>query len=134
MARFFLVCGALVMALGVALGAYAAHAAKGAAHPEAARLLQTAVQYQLIHGLGILAVGILARRHASRWLAAAGGLLLAGLALFCGSLWVLALTTQSLGPAAPLGGLAFIAGWIAFAIHALKIRVRDELSERENRP
>ena len=119
MARVLLFCGAMVMALGVALGAYAAHAAKGAAHPEAARLLQTAVQYQLVHGIGILVVALLARREASRWLAAAGGLLGAGVVLFCGSLWVLALTLRSLGPAAPLGGLAFIAGWIALAVHGI---------------
>jgi len=122
MSRFFLACGALVMALGVALGAYAAHAAKGAAHPEAARLLQTAVQYQLVHGLGILAVGVLARWGLSAWLVASGALLVSGVVLFCGSLWVLALTAHSLGPAAPLGGLAFIAGWLALAIHALRIR------------
>ncbi|HEX7404002.1 MAG TPA: DUF423 domain-containing protein [Usitatibacter sp.] len=122
MSRFFLACGALVMASGVALGAYAAHAAKGATHPEAARLLHTAVQYQLVHGLGILAVGVLARWGSSPWLAAAGGLLIAGVALFCGSLWVLALAMHSLGPAAPLGGIAFIAGWLALAIHALRIR------------
>jgi uncharacterized membrane protein YgdD (TMEM256/DUF423 family) len=119
MARSFLVLGAFVMALGVALGAYAAHAAKGAAHPEAARLLQTAVQYQLIHGIGIVAVGILARWTPSRWLLASGALLLAGVAFFCGSLWVLALAGHSLGPVAPLGGIAFIAGWLALAVHAL---------------
>jgi uncharacterized membrane protein YgdD (TMEM256/DUF423 family) len=122
MSRFFLVCGALVMASGVALGAYAAHATKGPVHPEAARLLQTAVQYQLIHGIGILVVAMAARSGSSRWLAAAGGLLLAGVVLFCGSLWALALATQSLGPAAPLGGLAFIAGWLALAVYALRMR------------
>jgi uncharacterized membrane protein YgdD (TMEM256/DUF423 family) len=122
MSRLFVVSGALVMALGVALGAYAAHASRGAAHPEAARLLQTAVQYQLIHGIGILAVGLVARWGTSAWLAASGVLLLAGVALFCGSLWVLALTAQSLGPAAPLGGLALIAGWLTLAIHAAVIR------------
>ena len=120
MARIFLVCGALVMASGVALGAYAAHAAKGAAHPEAARLLQTAVQYQLIHGLGILAVGIVVRWGGSAWLTAAGALMIVGVVCFCGSLWVLALTARSLGPIAPIGGLAFIAAWLALAFHALK--------------
>ncbi len=109
MPRFFLVAGALVMALGVALGAYAAHASRNALHPDAARLLQTAVQYQLIHGLGLIAVGLLARSARSRWLTAAGGLLLAGIVLFCGSLWVLALSLHSLGPVAPLGGIAMIA-------------------------
>lgn len=107
------------MALGVGLGAYAAHAAKGAAHPDAARLLQTAVQYQLIHGIGILVAGLLARPAPSVWLAASGGLLLAGVVLFCGSLWVLAVTMHSLGPAAPLGGLAFIAGWLSLAVASL---------------
>ena len=118
MPRFFLVAGALVMALGVALGADAAHASRSALHPDAARLLQTAVQYQLIHGLGVIAVGVLARSASSRWLAAAGGLLLGGIVLFCGSLWVLALTMRSLGPVAPLGGIAMIGGWIALAVHA----------------
>ena len=122
MSRFFLACGALLMASGIALGAYAAHAAKGAAHPEAARLLQTAVQYQLIHGIGVLIVGLVARWGSSAWLVASGALLLSGVILFCGSLWVLALTAHSLGPAAPLGGLAFISGWLALAIHAARIR------------
>ena len=108
------------MALAVALGAYAAHAAKGAAHPEAARLLQTAVLYQLVHGIGLLVAGVLGRLAASRWLWAAGALHALGIVLFCGSLWVLALTGQSLGVAAPLGGLAFIAGWIAMAVHAMR--------------
>ncbi len=120
MSRFFLVAGALVMALGVALGAYSAHAAKAAAHPEAARLLQTAVQYQLIHGLGLLFVGVLARAGTSRWLVAAGALILLGVFWFCGSLWWLALTTHSLGPLAPLGGLSMIAGWIALAVAACR--------------
>ena len=120
--RFFLVAGALATALGVALGAYSAHAAKDAAHPEAARLLQTAVQYQLIHGIGILVVGLVARWGSSPWLVASGALLLSGVVLFCGSLWVLALTTHSLGPAAPLGGIAFIAGWLALVIHAAVVR------------
>ena len=122
MARFFLACGALVMALGIALGAVSAHAAHGASHPDAARLLQTAVSYQLVNGLGVVAVGLLARQAPSRWLAAAGGLLLAGIAMFCGALWWLAFTARSAGPVAPIGGTAFIAGWLALAAHALTRR------------
>ena len=117
-ARILLGGGALVMALGVVLGAMAAHASKGAAHPEAARLMQTAVQYQLVHGLGILLCGVLARNAASPWVMAAGVLLFLGVLLFCGSLWYLAMRGQSLGPVAPLGGIAFIAGWLALAIFA----------------
>jgi uncharacterized membrane protein YgdD (TMEM256/DUF423 family) len=122
MSRIFVVLGALVMASGVALGAYAAHAAKGAAHPEAARLLQTAVQYQLVHGLGLVAVGLIAKWGSSRWLVAAGALMATGVLCFCGSLWTLALTQYSLGPAAPLGGLAFIAAWLSLALPAMSVR------------
>jgi len=119
MARAFLIAGAVAMALGVALGAYAAHAAKGAVHPDAARLLQSAVLYQLVHGMGVIAVALVARTQPSAWLLGAGALLLAGIVLFCGALWILALTGRSLGPVAPTGGMAFIAGWLCLAIHAL---------------
>jgi uncharacterized membrane protein YgdD (TMEM256/DUF423 family) len=118
--RLFIAGGALLLALAVAGGAYSAHAAKAAAHAEAARLLQTAVLYHLVHAMGILIVGVVARGGSSPWLAAAGLLLFAGIVLFCGSLWVLALTARSLGAAAPLGGMCFIAGWLALAVHALR--------------
>jgi len=117
-ARFLLGSGALVMALGVILGAISAHASKGAAHADAQRLMQTAVLYQLVHGLGLLVIGTLARNAASMWLVAAGVLLVLGVLFFCGSLWYLALTGRSLGPIAPLGGLCFIAGWLALAAFA----------------
>jgi len=114
--RAILAAGAIAMAAGVALGADAAHAGKDAVHPEAARLLLTAVQYHLVHGLGILAIGLASRGDAAaRRYAIAAALLLAGIVLFCGSLWYLALTGHSPGAVAPAGGLAFIAGWIAFA-------------------
>jgi uncharacterized membrane protein YgdD (TMEM256/DUF423 family) len=115
-ARLLLGSGALVMALGVILGALSAHASKGAAHAEAARLMQTAVLYQLVHGLGLLVIGTLARNAASSWLVAAGVSLLLGVLFFCGSLWFLAMTNRSLGPVAPIGGLLFIAGWLALAV------------------
>ena len=118
-ARFLLAAGAIVMALAVIGGALSAHAAKGAANAEAARLLQTAVLYALVHGLGLLILGTLARPAASPWLLASGVLLLAGVVLFCGSLCYLALAGRSLGPVAPLGGLALIAGWITLAAYAL---------------
>jgi uncharacterized membrane protein YgdD (TMEM256/DUF423 family) len=118
-ARFLLAAGAIVMALAVIAGALSAHAAKGAAHPEASRLLQTAVTYALVHGLGLLILGALSRPAASPWLLASGVLLLAGVVLFCGSLGYLAMTGRSLGFVAPLGGIAFIAGWVTLAVYAL---------------
>jgi uncharacterized membrane protein YgdD (TMEM256/DUF423 family) len=117
--RAFVAGGALLLALAVALGAYSAHATKGAPHPDAARLLQTAVLYQLVHAIGIVLAGVLARDRVSLWLVAAGTLHFAGIVLFCGSLWALALTTRSLG-VAPIGGMCFIVGWVALAVHALK--------------
>jgi uncharacterized membrane protein YgdD (TMEM256/DUF423 family) len=119
-ARFLLACGAVVMALAVIGGAMSSHGLKGAPHPDAARLLQTAVLYALVHGLGLLILGALARTAASALLVASGGLFLAGILLFCGSLVYLALTGNPAGPVAPLGGLAFIAGWLALGLFAIK--------------
>jgi uncharacterized membrane protein YgdD (TMEM256/DUF423 family) len=119
LARGFVAAGALVLAAGVALGAIASHAAGRAPHPDAARLLQTAVLYQLVHGLGVVLAGVLARFGATRWLALSGAAFLAGVALFCGSLYWLAFTGTSAGVAAPLGGSSFIAGWVLLAVHAL---------------
>ena len=120
MSRGLLVGGALAMAAGVGLGAAAAHAAHGAAHPDAAHLLQTAVTYHFVHGLALVIEGALARWGSSRWLVAAYALHAAGIVLFCGGLWILAMTGPSLGPVIPAGGLAFIAGWLALAVHALR--------------
>ena len=120
-AKMLLGSGALVMALGVILGALSSHATKNAAHPDAPRLLQIAVQYQLIHGLGLLLIGALARQAASTWLVASGVLLLLGILFFCGSLWYLAITNRSLGPVAPLGGILFIAGWLALVSWVIQL-------------
>jgi uncharacterized membrane protein YgdD (TMEM256/DUF423 family) len=118
MARFFLAGGAIAMALAVALGAYSTHGSRNALHPDAAHLLQTAILYQMVHAIGVLLAGVLARDAATPALRAAGLLHIAGIVLFCGSLWWLAFTGKSLGLVAPAGGLCFIAGWIAFAVHA----------------
>ena len=118
-ARFLLASGAIALAIAVAGGAYAAHAVKDAAHADARQLLQTATLYMFVHGLGILIAGVLARTAASEWLLGAGVLHLAGIVLFCGSLWVLALAGRSLG-VAPIGGVAFILGWLCLAAYAFR--------------
>jgi uncharacterized membrane protein YgdD (TMEM256/DUF423 family) len=122
MHRTLLAIGALAMGLGVALGAVSVHATHGAAHPEAAHLLTAAVTYHLVHGLALVIEGALARTSPSRWLFAAYALHAAGLVLFCGGLWILSMSGTSLGPVVPTGGLAFIAGWIALAVHAWRLR------------
>lgn len=120
LSRALLAGGALAMAAGVTLGAAAAHATHGAAHPDAAHLLQTAMMYHLVHGVALVVEGALAKSASSRWLVAAYALHAVGIVLFCGGLWILAMTGTSLGPVIPTGGVAFIAGWLALANHALR--------------
>jgi uncharacterized membrane protein YgdD (TMEM256/DUF423 family) len=111
-----LVTGALLGALAVALGAFGAHALKARLSPEALVLWNTAVQYHFWHALGVLIMGLAALHFDPVWTRTAGWLLAAGTALFCGSLYALALgAPKALGAVAPVGGMALIAGWLLFA-------------------
>ena len=120
LARVTLAAGAIAMVIAVAAGAFAAHAGQSMPHPEAAHLLQAAVLYHFVHGLALVAVGIVARISTSRWLAAAAALFGLGLVLFCGSLWVMAASGAEATLAAPIGGFSFIGGWIALAVHGAR--------------
>lgn len=122
MHKVFIVTGALAAALAVALGAFGAHALKARLAPELLAVYQTAVQYHFYHALGLALVGFaLVHWPESAWARAAGWTMLAGIALFSGSLYLLSLTGQRwLGAVTPLGGLAFIAAWVLLAIGVLK--------------
>jgi len=110
--RLFVGLGALSGLLSVALGAYGAHGLP----VDSAITWGKAVDYQAVHGLALLAVGILAGRWPTRVLRWAGALLLAGILLFSGSLYLLVLTgIRGLGWLTPFGGIAFMAGWLALA-------------------
>lgn len=122
LARASLAGGALVLAVSVGAGAFAAHAGPSLPHPEAPELLRSAVLYQFVHGLGLVSAGVLARFGASRWLAASSILFAAGLILFCGTLWTMAVTGGAATLAAPAGGFCFIGGWVAFAVRAMRMR------------
>lgn len=115
--RFALMLGALAMGMAVALGAFGAHALKARLSPEMAAVWQTGVQYHAWHALALLAVGILLAQDPSRGgLVVAGWLFAAGIVLFSGSLYVLALTgVRGFGAITPLGGVAWLAGWAVFA-------------------
>ncbi len=116
-ARVALALAAAAMFVAVAAGAFGAHALRGRLAPEMAAAWQTAVQYQAWHALGLAGVGLL-RLHwpARRGLAAAGWLFAAGIVLFSGSLYALALTgIRGLGAVTPVGGVAFLAGWAVLA-------------------
>lgn len=112
--------GALLAAAGVALGAFGAHALKARLGAELLSTWNIGVQYHLWHALGMVVVGLSASVLADGpWVRLAGWLFLAGIALFSGSLYALALGAPKwLGAIAPLGGTAFILGWLAFAVAA----------------
>lgn len=100
------------------LGAFGAHALRSNVAPGLLSIWHTAVEYQFYHALGLLLVGLLTLRlGATGWLRAAGWLLLIGIVLFCGSLYILVISGQHwLGAITPVGGTAFIAGWLILAI------------------
>ena len=112
-----LALGGLVLALATACGAFGAHALKGTLTPERLQLWETAVRYQFIHGLGLLAVGLTPGWRERGMLAAVAGLLVAGTLLFCGSLYALSLgAPRTLGMLTPLGGAAWLGAWLIYGV------------------
>jgi len=106
--------GALLAALAVALGAFGAHALKERLGGDQLAWWHTGVQYHGAHALALVLLGLSAANGRAKPLA--GWLMVAGIALFSGSLYALALgAPRWLGAITPLGGIAFIAGWVAFA-------------------
>jgi len=108
---------ALLMFVAVAAGAFGAHALKGRLTPELSATWETAVQYHAWHALGLAVVGLLTIQVPGRvGLALAGWLFVAGIVLFSGSLYAMALTgARWLGAVTPIGGVAFLAGWLSLA-------------------
>ena len=116
-ARLFLLLGGLFVFAAVVLGAFGAHGLKARLSPELLSVWQTGVQYHFYHALGLVLLGLAffhlpdgAALRASAWL------MTAGIVLFSGSLYALALTGQKwLGAVAPVGGVAFLLAWGALA-------------------
>jgi uncharacterized membrane protein YgdD (TMEM256/DUF423 family) len=120
-ARRAQVGAALLLASATAIGAVGAHALKARLTPADFEVLQTAVQYQFIHALGLLLLGALAARNPQRALHVAADLLLAGVLLFSGSLYLLlAGAPRILGVLTPIGGACLIAGWCVAAFALLR--------------
>ncbi len=116
--RFWIRVGAISGGVAVALGAFAAHGLKQHLEPKSLEVFETGARYQMYHALAILAVGLLTLvAGSSRGRCVAGWGFLAGTLLFSGSLYALALTQISkLGMITPLGGVAFLVGWVALAV------------------
>lgn len=124
LARGCLVAGAVLMAMGVMLGAFGAHGLQGQLSAQRLASFQTGVQYHMLHALGLLAVGLVASITGPsgplRWSAR---LMLAGIAFFSGSIYLMtAGAPRWLGMVAPVGGVSFMAAWLLLAWHAFSAR------------
>lgn len=115
--RLFIQLGAAAGFVGVALGAFGAHALRARLSPDHLAVFETGVRYQLIHALALVLVGVLIGRQPARLANAAGWCFTVGIVLFSGSLYVLVLTgATAFGMVTPVGGLFFLAGWACLAL------------------
>lgn len=119
--RWILPVAGLLVALATVLGAFGAHALQARLTPERLDVYETAVRYQFYHSLGLLAIGVVARMSPTPLLKWAALLIVFGIVLFSGSIYALSFgAPRALGPITPLGGLALIAGWVLFAVAAVR--------------
>ena len=119
--RTWLVIAAVNGALAVAAGAFAAHGLEGRLVASASDIFQTGARYQMYHALAMGLAALAMRNGAAGCARLACWFFLAGIVLFCGSLYLLSLTgVQALGIVTPFGGAAFLAGWIALAVAGFK--------------
>ena len=119
--RTLIAAGAINMFIAVGCGAFGAHGLKRMISEEMLAIWHTAVTYQVMHALGMIAIALLMPRMAGAAMRWAGNLMLAGIVVFSGSLYLLALTgTRILGAITPLGGAAFLAAWLLLAWAACK--------------
>lgn len=124
--RHILASAAISMFIAIGLGAFGAHGLKQILNAEMLAVWQTAVQYQLIHGLALFALAIVYPRFAPQARSSTKFIapcFIGGTVLFSGSLYVLALSgIKVLGAITPLGGVAFLIGWLLLAKNALSLR------------
>ncbi len=127
MNKSFLITAALLGAVSVILGAFGSHALKNRIPSDALEIFETAIRYQFYHVFALLAVGFLSQYIPGNFITWSGRLFIAGIILFCGSLYLLtyfkAIGNQQMnwvGAVTPFGGLCFIAGWILIAVSFIK--------------
>ena len=123
MDRFFIISGSLSGGIGVAAGAFGAHALRARLEPRMLEVFETGARYQMYHAIAMLAAAWIVTRFPGALSNASGWLFLAGTLLFSGSLYAMALTgVRALGAITPLGGVCFIAGWACLALAAMRQR------------
>ncbi len=117
--KLFIILGSLNALIGVSLGAFGAHGLKSKVAPEMLTVWETAVQYHLIHALGLIMIGLLCKlMPEASLLRTSGWLLFVGIVMFSGSLYAMVLTgTKPLGIITPIGGVAFLVGWLLLALN-----------------
>jgi len=111
----------ILLALAVAIGAFGAHGLKARLSAEMIMIYKTGVEYHFYHAIGLLLIGVLSVSYPSVLLNWSAILLVTGIFLFSGSLYVLAISGMKwLGAITPLGGLSFIAGWVLLFVAVWK--------------
>ncbi len=121
MTRTFAITGALFAFVGVALGAFGAHGLKAKLSPDMLAVFETGVRYHMYHAFGLFAVAWVIDRWPSSTATAAGWLMVAGVVIFSGSLYILAVSgIRWWGAVTPFGGIALLAGWAALGIALYK--------------
>jgi len=121
MDRTFAVLGAAFAFLAVALGAFAAHALQARLEPRYLEVFETGARYQMFHALALVVVGLLLARWPGGMAIWAGWAFVVGILLFSGSLYLLAVTgVRGWGAVTPVGGVAFLVGWLLLAAHLLR--------------
>jgi len=121
MDRVFFGLGAVSAMLAVGAGAFGAHALRGRISPEHLAIFETGARYQIYHALALLAAAWAVSRWPGSLLVSAGWLFVVGSVLFSGSLYILALTgVRWWGAVTPIGGLAFLAGWLCLVLTAVR--------------
>ena len=127
MAKIFVMLGAIFGAMSVGMGAFGAHGLRsrvvdGSLEPRLLEVWETAAQYQMYHALEFLFVAWLATQGDSTATSVSGWAFVVGVAVFSGSLYTMTLTgLRWLGAITPIGGVAFIVGWIALAVASSKL-------------
>jgi uncharacterized membrane protein YgdD (TMEM256/DUF423 family) len=118
---FWIRLGALFGGLSVAAGAFGAHGLRERLSPRMLEIFETAAHYQMVHALALIAIGLFALQRPSRCLKVSGIGFVLGILLFSGSLYALAISgVTKLGMITPLGGVAFLVGWVALMVASLK--------------
>lgn len=121
MSKQILMVASILLALAVAIGAFGAHGLKARLSAEMIMIYKTGVEYHFYHAIGLLLIGVLSVSYPSGLLNWSAILLVTGIFLFSGSLYVLAISGMKwLGAITPLGGLSFIAGWVLLFVAVWK--------------